>query len=259
MAILWAMDEILIGEKKYISSKQAAKLTGYAKDYVGQLCREGRVPARLVGRSWYVLESAIHDHRFSDQKDESTDMPEPEALAAWESPRYEATAIEMLPSVNRLKEIESGHEEKTVSEHLQDSWREWFDRVAEERPALLTTEIESQAFEAEERAEEVTDEKEETYEEEVSVPVRAIYNELPTELLPRPRALSASPAIVEQVVEEREGGEHKRGYMAVFQLAGVGLAAVFALLAVAGSGYLDKYIITNSQVGMAAGVLLYDK
>ena len=62
------MDELVIGDKKYVSSKQAAKVTGYAKDYIGQLCREGRVPARLVGRSWYVLESAIHDHRFGDQK-----------------------------------------------------------------------------------------------------------------------------------------------------------------------------------------------
>ncbi|MHB1163603.1 MAG: hypothetical protein ACYCZZ_03760, partial [Minisyncoccota bacterium] len=58
------MDELLIEGKKYISSKQAAKITGYAKDYIGQLCREGRVSARLVGRSWYVLEAAIQDHRF---------------------------------------------------------------------------------------------------------------------------------------------------------------------------------------------------
>lgn len=37
------MDELIIGEKTYLSSKRAAKITGYAKDYVGQLCREGRV------------------------------------------------------------------------------------------------------------------------------------------------------------------------------------------------------------------------
>ena len=71
------MDEILIEEKKYVSSKRAAKMTGYAKDYIGQLCREGRVPARLVGRSWYVLETAIQDHRFgtTDETAPSASIP----------------------------------------------------------------------------------------------------------------------------------------------------------------------------------------
>ncbi len=64
MYIIQCMDELTFGGKKYISSKQAAKITGYAKDYVGQLCREGRVKARLVGRSWYVLEESIREHRF---------------------------------------------------------------------------------------------------------------------------------------------------------------------------------------------------
>ncbi len=52
------MDELILDDKKYLSSKRAAKVTGYAKDYVGQLCREGRVEARLVGRNWYLPEPA---------------------------------------------------------------------------------------------------------------------------------------------------------------------------------------------------------
>ncbi len=62
------MDELTLDGKKYLSSKGAAKITGYAKDYVGQLCREGRVTARLVGRSWYVLEDSIRAHRFGGEK-----------------------------------------------------------------------------------------------------------------------------------------------------------------------------------------------
>ncbi len=65
------MEEIVFDGKKYISSKLAAKLTGYAKDYVGQLCREGRVTARLVGRSWYVLEDSIKEHRFGVENSSS--------------------------------------------------------------------------------------------------------------------------------------------------------------------------------------------
>lgn len=60
--ILNAMEELEIQGKKYISSKRASEITGYAKDYVGQLARGGKVPAQRVGRSWYVDESAIREH-----------------------------------------------------------------------------------------------------------------------------------------------------------------------------------------------------
>src|ERR1700756_2748472 len=94
------MEELLIGDKKYISSKQAAKVTGYAKDYIGQLCREGRVPARLVGRSWYVLESALRDHRFGEVREEEKSTV---AQTTWESPRYEAVIEEeILPNVTKV-------------------------------------------------------------------------------------------------------------------------------------------------------------
>lgn len=75
------MDEITLDGKTYISSKKAAAITGYAKDYVGQLCREGRVEARLVGRSWYVYEPSLEAHRFEDgrkapEKEASDDLVE---------------------------------------------------------------------------------------------------------------------------------------------------------------------------------------
>lgn len=62
------MDELTIDDKKYISTKRAAQITGYAKDYVGQLCREGYVEAKRIGRGWYVLESGIKDHRFGGEQ-----------------------------------------------------------------------------------------------------------------------------------------------------------------------------------------------
>jgi len=101
------MDELLIEDKKYVSSKRAAQMTGYAKDYVGQLCREGRVAARLVGRSWYVLESAIKDHRFGEVSVEDTKIISDESGVAappapekskwkWEVPRYVQAEEETL-------------------------------------------------------------------------------------------------------------------------------------------------------------------
>lgn len=56
------MEELEIQGKKYISSKRASEITGYAKDYVGQLARGGKVPAQRVGRSWYVDEEEIRRH-----------------------------------------------------------------------------------------------------------------------------------------------------------------------------------------------------
>lgn len=64
------MNELTLDGKKYISSKRAAEITGYAKDYVGQLAREGYVVATMVGRSWYVLESSINAHRFGNEAQE---------------------------------------------------------------------------------------------------------------------------------------------------------------------------------------------
>ena len=239
------MDEILIEEKKYVSSKQAAKVTGYAKDYIGQLCREGRVPARLVGRSWYVLESAIHDHRFGEQKAMQEER-EPRASSpivspAWESPRYESSATEALPTVNRLRDAEQGAVD--MSKNLQDSWKAWFDRVAEAAPAIP----------------DVIPEKREE-QEEVSVPIRAVYRQLPEELLPR-RTIATRAQSEEYDDEEpvQEGQGSRRGLMMTLQLAGASLAILMAVLAVLGSGYFDTYILSHKQVGAVAGVYLYNR
>ena len=248
------MDEILIGEKKYLSSKQAAKVTGYAKDYIGQLCREGRVPARLVGRSWYVLESAIHDHRFGEQKVEAEKVKEPEPVrhSTWEAPRYEAAPAEVIPTViNRLKDDEQKAEEAVadVSKHLQDSWREWFDRVGTPAPADSTRQqkpVEEPKIE----------------EREVNVPVHAIYHPqyqpLPEELLPRRNARYEEEAQEEEYTEEVQRPA-RRKFGATFQLAGALLALFMASLAVIGSGYFDKYIFSSGQFGMVAGVSLYNR
>lgn len=136
------MDELTLDGKIYISSKRAAAITGYAKDYVGQLCREGRVEARLVGRSWYVLENSIKAHRFgadtiSDVKtevEETTNTPPVESVID-EKPNENEAIFEhryFQEEINPIKVIEE--EPKRVDyegEHqivaMQDAWREWFE------------------------------------------------------------------------------------------------------------------------------------
>lgn len=56
------MDELEIKGKKYISSKRASEISGYAKDYIGQLARGGKIDATRFGRAWYVSESALLAH-----------------------------------------------------------------------------------------------------------------------------------------------------------------------------------------------------
>ncbi|MHB1330938.1 MAG: hypothetical protein ACYCY6_03150 [Minisyncoccota bacterium] len=47
-------NDLLFNGKKYISVNRASKEIGYSQDYIGQLCRKNVVPAKLIGRTWYV-------------------------------------------------------------------------------------------------------------------------------------------------------------------------------------------------------------
>lgn len=139
------MDELTIGDKIYISSKRAASITGYAKDYIGQLCREGRVEATLVGRSWYVLETSIRAHRFGSDQAETASKPkdgvEDDAFPTWESPKYMPEHTPAVPTLEKssinLLNVTSGapaeaREEASeevigaTAEDMQTAWREWF-------------------------------------------------------------------------------------------------------------------------------------
>ncbi len=273
------MDEILIEDKRYVSSKRAAKLTGYAKDYVGQLCREGRVPARLVGRSWYVLESAIQDHRFGEAPAEKKEparraAPEPSALEkTWESPRYEAAQGAELPAVNRLRDaaLDAELAEKMPNdsiEHLEATWQAWFSKIGES-PEMSEEGVGAAAAEPDTHPEEETRAvhhpplMEPAFEpvdlrqapaDETPVPIRAFRDIAPA-------------AAAEDAAEGDENTEAvsirprtpARSYRRTIQLAGALIALIAATTAVIGSGYIDSYIISNSQARIFAGVSLYNK
>ncbi len=240
------MDELLIEEKKYVSSKRAAKMTGYAKDYIGQLCREGRVPARLVGRAWYVLETAIQDHRFGDTTPTSPASEPP--LSTWESPRYEAASAEVLPSVNRLRDEETNG--------LQESWHAWFNNFDSNPPVLQEQAGETIAPVITPPEPEMPEIKED---EEVVIPIHTIYQLPPEELLPSHRLESEREQPIQQEEREEEPRVKRSIVMPILQLVGALVAVIFAATAVIGSGYFDTYILSNRQVGIIAGVTLYNR
>ena len=64
------MDEVKLDGKVYIRSAAAAKQFGYTTDYMGQLSREGRIDAQMVGRSWYVYPPSVEAYQSSLETDE---------------------------------------------------------------------------------------------------------------------------------------------------------------------------------------------
>jgi hypothetical protein len=67
-------DPIVINGKKFITSKQAAALTGYARDYVGQLVRMGKVKGQVIDKVLFVSEDSLLDH--ADIKNDNTKVVE---------------------------------------------------------------------------------------------------------------------------------------------------------------------------------------
>jgi hypothetical protein len=122
------MNELTIDGKTYISSKRAAEITGYARDYVGQLAREGHVVARLVGRSWYVLESSIREHRFGKEGEEAAAAAQkpgrPDAMRTWDAPKYASEAPQELEMP--AKDADTGRTDATTLAAMHSAWQEWF-------------------------------------------------------------------------------------------------------------------------------------
>lgn len=254
------MDEILIEEKKYISSKRAAKLTGYAKDYIGQLCREGRVPARLVGRSWYVLEAAIQDHRFGDQTTSFTSEVQKErddvSMSPLTSgfPRYETVKEEVIPFINHVQNTEA-----EIAQRLQDSWHAWFDHVGKsdvsekmfvETEIVTPVAIPTTRLRKDEEKQEIKGDNG----KEINVPIHAVYKAPPKELLPQ-RHFELKTQVYSR---EEVRNVHKKGVVA-FKISLTILAVFSVITAAIGTGYFDTYIISNRQASIISGVILYNK
>ncbi len=87
------MNDIVVGDLTFIPSKQAAQVSGYAQDYIGQLCRAGLIQAQRIGGLWYVNLDSLYKHK---QKADSyvpvaprkAPAPETESLITFEGKDY---------------------------------------------------------------------------------------------------------------------------------------------------------------------------
>jgi len=108
------MDELIFEGFKYISSKRAAEVTGYAKDYVGQLCRTGKVKARLVGRTWYVEEVGILIHRKLPKEARALEtVGEKGESQAWIAEKTELEAIS--PDIEARKDSRVSDRQENIT------------------------------------------------------------------------------------------------------------------------------------------------
>lgn len=62
------MDTVVFADKKYIKASKAALASGYTADYVGQLCRKGKIDAVLLGKTWYVHEDSLTAHKQNSDR-----------------------------------------------------------------------------------------------------------------------------------------------------------------------------------------------
>lgn len=277
------MDELTIGDKIYISSKRAAEITGYAKDYIGQLCREGRVEATLVGRSWYVLETSIRAHRFGSDMDDAQPQKtaeEPvEAFRTWERANYVAEPVYDLPvverkSINLLDQEVARAETETKTQSIEDmqaAWKEWF--ASREATKVENLQVEEESIN-EPLVEVIEEETDNTVEFEA---VATVIDPVPSTpeveepvLIHRTQPNSAS--YIAPVASTRAEGRRpaKRvlrskastSYLAV-QTLFIAVALLAVAVAVVGSGYADPFLnkdgLEYAPLRFLGGTSLLDK
>ncbi|HEX3095487.1 MAG TPA: hypothetical protein VHQ20_00010 [Patescibacteria group bacterium] len=92
-----------------ISLARAAELTGYHQDYLGQLCRLGRLPAKKVGRNWFTSKEALQS--LSTQPREQQDEV---AQAQAQEETREVTDV-----IKELRELEQAQEQSRGQSQAQ--------------------------------------------------------------------------------------------------------------------------------------------
>lgn len=110
------MEEISVNGETYVKASVLAKNFGYTADYIGQLCRSGQVKATLVGRSWYVNEDSVREHRKGRYRSNSAKAKDhlrqtvedrviktssPTVYSSSPKSRYEPDESELFPSIKK--------------------------------------------------------------------------------------------------------------------------------------------------------------
>ncbi len=131
------METLVLDGKEFVKASKAADDLGYTADYVGQLCRAGKVSAHLVGRTWYVNVTELGTHRVEKKRMSRVKAREQAHKAVEEqrklrvqnlsdskSPsyiRYEDDAHELIPQVRKVEIVDENKSTKTVEPPHDDA------------------------------------------------------------------------------------------------------------------------------------------
>ncbi|PCI28012.1 hypothetical protein COB55_04685, partial [Candidatus Wolfebacteria bacterium] len=95
-------EELNLGGKRYISSKRAAQITSYTSDYIGQLCRAGKLECTRVGRSWFVSEDSMNKHVEGQNSSSSPKRDIPQSQSRSSEFTYSSESdLPLMPEVKK--------------------------------------------------------------------------------------------------------------------------------------------------------------
>jgi hypothetical protein len=109
--------ELFFENKKYIPVRDASALTGYSKDYIGQLCRANKIDARRIGKIWYVSEVSILSYEPAAKENIVAENVAPiiaENISS--NSKKEISNLQSKYSVSRIGEIFASRRNKDISD-----------------------------------------------------------------------------------------------------------------------------------------------
>ncbi|MFZ3020018.1 MAG: helix-turn-helix domain-containing protein [Minisyncoccia bacterium] len=103
--------------KKFISSKEASDISGYSRDYIGQLVRKSALEAKMVGRLWYVSKPSLEKHiQKQAVKDEVVTVKEQEVSRVQEVKsqisKYQKEDSVFIPNLPKKEILKPAFEDK---------------------------------------------------------------------------------------------------------------------------------------------------
>jgi hypothetical protein len=253
----------------------------------------------MVGRSWYVYEPSIREHRFGKAEDaveaaENEEITAQEPVEApkttfstWNTPSYEPEVPVEIPhmkEVSRPVNVLRDDKRQDIAQlsEMQQAWEEWFtikrSREGSQEPVAIQSIVEEEDQDGdielqkeEESAYEAVDSYEETTSEEEAVetvrfrkigvepPVRAM------EILPIPRAeeIHVAPGI-SRTVPQRSSKDHKRRQKSntVLNATLTALTLIAIAIGVIGSGIAAPYLKSvqkNDAMEKYIGILVGER
>jgi len=108
----------------YTKAKEVARDFGYTADYLGQLCRSGKIECQLVGRAWYVSVDSVELYRSNKQMVAGGPPIIPTNVVDTDTPTHgsfepmvERVAVRPVLSKNAIRSLFHEHQQRTFSNY----------------------------------------------------------------------------------------------------------------------------------------------